>query len=131
MKKFFCFYCQEEVEPKQILRWRFCPHCKRPMSDEGEGFYIVCDNCGANMPPLAENCLKCGHGFRGASDISVVKRAWDRTYLLEWLAKIGLFIVGVILCIGFIHFMFYLLLAVALLSAVFFFYDLFFDKNKY
>lgn len=65
MKKFYCFYCQKDVKPFKLLQWRFCPYCRHYMSDTGDGFYKVCDECGANMPVDSVRCLKCGNTFKG------------------------------------------------------------------
>jgi len=65
VKKFYCFYCQKDVQPFKFFKWRFCPTCKRYMSDDGEGFYKICDRCEANMPTDAAHCLKCGYAFEG------------------------------------------------------------------
>lgn len=69
MNKYFCFHCQKEVTPYSFWKWRICPHCKRRITDTGNGFYMVCDKCGANLPPDAKQCLKCGHGLTGDKDI--------------------------------------------------------------
>lgn len=67
MKKFYCFYCQKDVSPFKFFKWRFCPDCKHYMCDNGEGFYKICDNCGANLPADAAHCIKCGYAFKGDS----------------------------------------------------------------
>ena len=69
MKKYFCYHCQEEVTPYGItckkLRWLFCPKCLRRITDDGSGFYRICDYCGANIAPDAAACPKCGYIFDG------------------------------------------------------------------
>ena len=73
MKKFFCFHCQQDVTPYKILKWRICPHCYKLITDDGSGFYRVCEVCGANMPSDGEYCLKCGHNLQGGEDKNLEK----------------------------------------------------------
>lgn len=63
MKRYFCFHCQQEIEPYKLFKWRFCPKCYHIITDQGDGFYRVCDVCGANMPTDAMKCLKCDNVF--------------------------------------------------------------------
>ena len=129
MKKFYCFNCQQEIEPKRILRWNFCPQCKRLTTDDGEGFYIVCDNCGANMPPLAKNCYNCGHGFHGYPDVEIQDNQTTFQLFIKWLFSVCLFIAGAIILLGFLHLMIYVIAAIAILTVVFYLYDLFFNNR--
>lgn len=65
MKRYFCFHCQKQVEPHHIFKWRLCPHCHHRITDDGSGFYRVCDGCGANLASDSAQCLKCGKVFDG------------------------------------------------------------------
>ena len=68
MKKVFCFHCQKDVSPLKFWKWQFCPHCLHQTKDNGEGLYLVCDKCGANIPVDSFYCLKCGHGVNGHAE---------------------------------------------------------------
>ena len=67
MKKYFCFHCQKEVQPIGLqakkLNLLFCPKCLHRITDDGNGFYRICDNCGVNTAPSANICPKCGYIF--------------------------------------------------------------------
>ena len=63
--KFYCFYCQKEVEPKGFWFLKFCPYCKHRIIDSGEGFYRICDFCGADNSVSAKTCVKCKHQLSG------------------------------------------------------------------
>ena len=63
MDKLFCFYCQEDVKPSGFWKLKFCPKCHQRLTDDGSGFYKVCDVCGANLPTDAKKCMHCGYNF--------------------------------------------------------------------
>ncbi|MBR3676345.1 MAG: hypothetical protein IKN71_04350 [Alphaproteobacteria bacterium] len=65
IKKYFCYYCQENTEPRLGLNGKFCPRCGCYLLDENTDFFRVCDKCGANLPPDAAVCLLCGYHFSG------------------------------------------------------------------
>lgn len=127
MKKLFCFHCQKEVEPFSLWKWRFCPQCKRQMTDKGDGFYMVCDRCGANLPPDAKCCLKCGHMLTGDKDISVYA---PKSFLFDndWpqliIGFITLFLF-MIIGLGVLYVSFYLIFFFILVGAIMFLLGLF------
>ena len=106
MKKYFCFYCQENIEPRKILFWRFCPQCRHYMTDDGEGFYRVCDHCGANMPADGKYCRRCKTSVNGQSFLEL-KNTW-----LQGLVGIALIFASVMFCLfiglGFLYLLIYL-----------------------
>ena len=119
MKKYFCFHCQKEVKPFSLWKWRFCPLCKRKMTDNGEGFYMVCDRCGANLPPEAGRCLKCGQTFFGVQDINVYA---PRSFLfdtdwLNWLVGAAVLFLAVIIGLGVLYVSFYLIFFFIIIGA--------------
>jgi len=122
MKKYFCFHCQKEVAPFSFWKWRFCPHCKRRITDTGEGFYMVCDKCGANLPPDAKRCLKCGYGLTGDKDIDVYA---PKSFLFDndWpnliIGFIALFLFLVI-GLGVLYVSFYLIIFFVFIGAIMF-----------
>lgn len=67
MKKYFCFHCQKEVQPFGFkikkLNLLFCPKCLHHITDDGNGFYRICDYCKANVSPKDSVCPKCGYVF--------------------------------------------------------------------
>lgn len=106
MKKYFCFYCQKDVSPYKILKWRFCPHCRKLITDDGNGFYRVCDECGANMSSTSEYCLKCGHNLQGGADrdldrdkiMSICRRSlWANRFIaISFILLVFILILGII-----------------------------------
>jgi ribosomal protein S26 len=120
MKKYFCFHCQKEVEPYSFWKWRFCPHCKRRITDNGEGFYMVCDKCGANLPPDAKRCLKCGHTLYGEKDIDVYA---PRSFLFDndWLnllAAAVFLLLFIIIGLGVLYVSFYMIFFFIIVGAI-------------
>lgn len=120
MKKCYCFYCQENVEPRGFRKLKFCPQCKRFMSDEGEGFYKVCDNCGANMPTDAARCLKCGYTFKGDNALreygfDTVKQTW-----VERIISVFIIFLSILVGLSVLYVSFYVVLFVLVAGAVWF-----------
>lgn len=119
MKNLYCFNCQQEVEPKKFFGLYFCPHCNHRLKDEGDGFYLVCDNCGADNPLKAKKCIKCGYHLNGYSQDES-----DEENLLENESFAGLIfnflcVLGAIILAGIILYVsFYLLIAVFAICAV-------------
>ncbi len=109
MKKVYCYHCQKDINPLKLLKWRFCPHCFRPTNDGGDGFYLVCDRCGANMPVQATNCLKCGHGLNGNPDDQPIMLPAPKT-LIHSLLQVILFLFSIFIAIAVIFISFKLLL---------------------
>lgn len=114
MKKFFCFYCQESIEPLGFGKLRFCPKCKRYVSDKGEGFYKVCDACGANLPTDAKKCLKCGHYMEMENTMEeygfktyVYRNTW-----LSWIMVCLALFFAVIIALGILYVSIYVVAAV-------------------
>lgn len=123
MKKFFCFHCQTQVNPFSFWKYKICPQCKHLISDDGEGFYMVCDKCGANLPPDAQNCLKCGHSLYGGQDIDV--KTYDLDYgVLNWVITGLLFILSVIIGIGVLYISFYAIFFIVFIGLVMFIFNL-------
>ena len=112
MKKVFCFNCQKDVTPLKFLKWQFCPHCLHHTKDTGEGLYLVCDKCGANIPVDSCYCLKCGHGVNGHADNEAVALLPERNFWLKWLQETGLFAFSILLAAGILYVSVYFLLAV-------------------
>lgn len=126
MKKYFCFHCQKEVEPYSFWKWRFCRQCKRRITDNGEGFYMVCDKCGANLPPDAKHCLKCGHGLPGNKDIDTYapkSLLFDTNWLNIIAAAISLFLL-IVIGLGVLYVSFYLIFFFIFIGAVAFLFSL-------
>ena len=112
MKKVFCFNCQKDVTLLKFLKWQFCPHCLHRTKDTGEGLYLVCDKCGANIPVDSFYCLKCGHGVNGHADNEAVALLPERNFWLKWLQETGLFAFSILLAAGILYVSVYFLLAV-------------------
>lgn len=127
MKKYFCFNCQKDIIPRRVWKWRFCPHCYRRVIDDGSGFYLVCDRCGANMPANAENCSKCGHGFYGHADnkIPVGSRvpSLSKSTVLSKFIDIVLFVLGIVCFLLLLYIMSYVAVMVILAIAIYITYD--------
>lgn len=125
MKKVFCFHCQKDITPLTFGKWRFCPHCFRQTTDNGEGLYLVCDKCGANLPVDSIYCLKCGHGVNGHRDnenflLPPVSKTW-----LHWLIQAGLLLFSLFLAVGIIYLSFYFLLIFFVLGLGYYLYNSF------
>lgn len=122
MKKFFCFRCQKEVKPHSLGKWRFCPECFRLMTDNGEGLYLICDKCGANMAPDAHYCPKCGSGANGYPDVEflpeILRKSW-----LDWLMQGVLLFISILLTIGILYVSFYLIIFFFAACLVYFIYN--------
>jgi len=109
MKKVYCFYCQQDVEPYRFWKWRICPHCLRPTEDAGEGIYLICSKCGANMPVNANVCPKCGYGKREGYFVKQVPLlpSFGKS-LLQNLAAAGMVVLSLILFGFLLYISFYL-----------------------
>lgn len=126
MKKLFCFHCQKDVKPFSFWKWRFCPQCKRQMTDKGDGFYMVCDRCGANLPPDAGRCLKCGQELTGDKSIGIYA---PKSFLFDndWPNLIFGFIAFVLFMIvglGVLYVSFYLIFFFVLIGLIMFLFNL-------
>lgn len=110
MKKFYCFYCQENIKPHGFLMFRYCPNCRRRITDKGEGFYKVCDICNANLPADADKCLRCGYNFNKdhAIDNFVASRFLDKNTWLGWLLVCLALFLGIIVTLGVLYISFYI-----------------------
>lgn len=126
MKKFYCFHCQQDVEPHGFWKIRFCPKCRHFITDDGEGFYKVCDVCGANLPANASKCVRCSHIFAMENSMDkfgfntyVVKNTW-----LSWLFVILTFVVSIIAAMGILYVSFYFVAAVLFLALILFLFNI-------
>ncbi len=131
MKKVYCFYCQQDVAPKKILLWHFCPHCKHRLTDNGEGFYRVCDRCGANMPINASVCVKCGKST--GSNTREIEPFISSQYApwLQWLINIAALFFSVMIAVGVIYVSFYLIFVFLALGLAYFIFQLFRSHTKF
>ena len=120
MKKFYCFYCQEDVKPHGFWLFRFCPNCHRHMTDKGEGFYKVCDVCNANLPTDASKCVRCGYHFNKESAVENFELGalLDKNTWLSWALIVVALAIGVILLLGIIYVSFYVIVAVVLFALI-------------
>lgn len=128
MKRFFCFYCQKEVEPHRLLRWRFCPQCKRLITDNGDGFYRVCDNCGANMPVDVAHCPKCGRSTGMPETVPTTLFKQPNVWF-SWLIRIALIILSLVLSVGILYVSFYLIFAFFVIGLAFWLFNLFLPRR--
>ncbi len=131
MKKVYCFYCQQDVAPKKFLWWRVCPECQHRLTDNGDGFYKVCDACGANMPVDAKVCVQCGKGAEidglpAALGLTDVKSVW-----LLWLIRIAAVVFSIILAVGILYISFYLVFVLLALGLAFFVFQLFWPTRRF
>ena len=123
MKKVYCFYCQKDVEPQRRLLWLFCRQCNHRLTDNGEGFYRVCANCGANMPADGDYCVKCGYNLSNGPDkrinwpVLIMKYGW----IINVLASVLL----ILIFAGLIYISFYVFIFLALFIAVSFVFSMF------
>lgn len=124
MNKYFCFYCQKEVEPRSFFKWRFCPFCKHRITDNGDGFYRICDNCGANMPSSAKRCLKCGHVLfdDGSNELSLTDN-FDGGGLLDLAVGTAALFLSIIIGIGVLYVSFYLVFFFAVIALAVYLYN--------
>ena len=118
MKKVFCFYCQKDVSPFKFWKWSFCPYCLHKTIDGGDGLYLVCDRCGANIPVDSEYCLKCGHGVNGNPDNEQFVMLPENKSWLKLLQEAGLFAFSILLAAGILYISVYFLLIVLALILV-------------
>lgn len=123
MKNYFCFYCQQDVEPHVLLKWRFCPHCRHRITDSGDGFYRVCDHCGANMPPTAKQCVKCGYTTDGQQPALPRQLGWP-VHWYDWLVAALAVLFSVIIAVGILYVSFYLLLVFFVAGLAWFLFNL-------
>ena len=128
MKKYFCFYCQQEIQPYKLLKWRFCRHCKRLITDNGEGFYRVCDSCGANIPTDAFRCPKCGTNT-GLPQPPQTQMYSTANVWLNWLLRIALIILSLVISVGILYISFYLIFAVFVVGLAFYLFNLFMPRR--
>ena len=120
MKNCYCFYCQENVKPLGFRKIKFCPKCKHYMTDDGEGFYKVCDDCGANMPTDAAQCLKCGYNFKGDNALreygfNTIKQTW-----IERIISVFIVFLSILVGISVLYLSFYVFLFVFVVGLVWF-----------
>lgn len=111
MKKLYCFNCQQEVVPEKFLGFRFCPQCKHRLTDKGDGFYLVCDNCGADNPLSAKKCVKCGYHLNAyeptETNVEIFAKSKSiKDFVLDFLFVFGAIVFSVII----LYISFYLLL---------------------
>ncbi len=123
MSKFYCFHCQKEVSPYHLYRWRICPHCWHKITDNGAGFYLICDRCGANMPVDAQNCPKCGAGANGNPDILPLPTLFSQNWT-AWLIRAALLFFSIILTLGIIYISFYLMSIFFVIAFIYFIYNM-------
>lgn len=130
MKKFYCFYCQQDVEPRRFLKWRFCSKCGKYISDNGEGFYRVCDNCGANMPVDAAECYKCGKSTGLPSKKSAAENFFNIHNWAYFLQNFIISLLGIALLAGILYFSFYIILAAFFCFFIFYSISMLLYKRK-
>lgn len=127
MKKFFCFYCQQDVTPLGFWKFRYCPNCRHHITDDGSGFYKVCDVCGANLPANAHKCIRCGYNFNVEDAIEnyAVGSFFNANAWFSWLVICFVLFISVIAAFGLLYVIFYLvgiaaifMLAVLLFNAI-------------
>ncbi len=122
MNNFYCFNCQKEVEPKSIFGIRFCPICGKRITDSGEGFYLVCDNCGANNPINAEKCIKCNNRFNNITNIDENVYPTNKTLtslILDFLFVIG----GIAFSVLILYISFYLVFVFFVIGVIYFLFS--------
>lgn len=130
MKKFYCFYCQQEVEPRRFIKWRFCPKCGKYLKDSGEGFYRICNRCGANMPVDASACYKCGNSTGLPEEKYTAEKFLNLSNWAYFLQNCMFFALCIVLLIGIIYLSFYLIMAALFCFAIFYCLSFFMPKNK-
>lgn len=128
MKKYYCFYCQQDVAPRHFFKWRFCPHCRHYMTDSGEGFYRICDCCGANMPVDATKCIKCKQNT-GLPTQNVKTIDLNNLPLwVMWLLRFAAVAVSIIIGIGILYVSFYLIIVIFAIGLALFLFNLFLPR---
>ena len=126
MKKYFCFYCQKDVEPFGIFKWKFCPHCRHRITDDGSGFYRVCENCGANMPTDAPRCLKCGRIFDAqAVQTELFEGIFKRRRWFDFIFGIGFIFLSLLAFIGIFYISFYVFFAALIIGVIAWIFNIF------
>ena len=126
MKKFYCFNCQKEVKQINLLSWKICPHCFRKIKDKGEGFYLICNKCGANNPVDGNYCIKCGQGINGKKGRIVIANT-----NFSILYKILKFILPIFLLVFFfwlVYISFYLFFIFATIGCILFLINKLFNR---
>ena len=126
MKKFYCFNCQKDVKTINLLSWKICPHCFRKIKDNGDGFYLVCDKCGANNPVDGDYCVKCGQGINGNKGRIIIT---NETYnffqkILKLILPIGI----LILFFWLVYISFYLFFIFVIIGSILFFINKIFNR---
>ncbi len=119
-EKFYCFYCQKEVEPKGFWFLKFCPYCKHRITDSGEGFYRICDFCGADNPVSAKTCVKCKHQLSGEDKNEIELFAKNMNPWIQTLMNVLLAIGALAFFILILYVSFYLVLAFLLFAVVYY-----------
>ena len=126
MRNLFCFNCQKEVKSRQIFKWHFCSQCWCYLKDSDNGFYRICDACGANMPANAEYCRKCrllfdGSGKRKQSMFvlqNMRKNGWG------WLIDGITLFLAVLIGLGVLYISFYLILVFFFIGLVYWIFNI-------
>lgn len=130
MKKFYCFYCQKDVEPQKFLLWRICPECGHYMKDKGKGFYRVCKYCGANMPVDAIKCYKCGQNAE-LPDKDIIAQGFNKMSFFLLGLEIVFYAAILIALLGiFIYFSFYIICAVLIFCLICFIFNFFSPQQR-
>ena len=119
MKNFYCFNCQREVEPKTFLGVKICPHCHHRIIDSGEGFYLVCDKCGADNPVSAKSCVKCRSHLNGNGDNDIDDMPQTTDFILRTLTDAIIFIIGFAFLIFIFYLSFYVFMALLILGTAY------------
>lgn len=120
MNRFYCFHCQQEIEPKRFFGFKICPLCQHRIVDSGEGFYLVCDRCGADNPVSAKLCIKCHNRLNGSGNPTSEKILYSADYLLKILANIALIIFGAAFLALVFYISFYLVIFFAALGVIYY-----------
>ena len=123
MKKKYCFYCQKDVESQRFLLWQFCAECKHRLTDKGEGFYRVCEQCGANMPVDGDFCVKCGYHPQNGTEKMLI---WPVLLLkYGWIVNVLAGVLLILIFAGLIYMSFYIFIFLAMFVAVSFVFSMF------
>lgn len=126
MKKFYCFYCQQDVKPRGFWPFRICPNCNRRMSDDGSGFYKVCDVCGANLPTNAHKCVRCGYNFnlQNAVENYEMGAFFNSNAWISWIFIVLALAVSIVAAFGLLYVMLYVIGIMAIFALVVFLFNL-------
>ncbi len=122
MKNLYCFNCQKEVPAKGFWGINFCPFCRHRLTDNGEGFYLICNNCGANNPTNAKKCVKCGYLINGIENNEIENYPISRTVssvLFDFFFLLG----GIAFLALTLYLSFYLLFVFLILGIVYYFFS--------